>query len=48
MYGMVNKAVEAMVRSSYSDATWQTIRQQAEVSDCDLIILGTHGRRGAS
>lgn len=39
MYGMVNKAIEAMVRSSYGDATWQTIKQQAQVNEALFVTM---------
>ena len=32
MYGLVNKAIEDMVRSSYGDDVWQKIKEEAEIS----------------
>lgn len=37
MYGLVNKAIEDMVCSSFSEDTWEMIRQKAEV-DIDAFI----------
>ena len=31
MYGLVNKAIEDMVRSQFSDETWEAIKQKASV-----------------
>lgn len=31
MYGLVNKAIEEMVRSHFSDEIWEAIKQKAEV-----------------
>ncbi len=31
MYGLVNKAIEEMVRSHFNDATWNTIKQKADI-----------------
>lgn len=31
MYGLVNQAIEAMVRSHFSDATWDAIKQKADI-----------------
>jgi len=31
MYGLVNQAIEDLVRSNHDDATWEVIKQRAEV-----------------
>ena len=37
MYGLVNKAVEELVRSRFGDQTWETIKQRAGVEE-ELFI----------
>ncbi len=39
MYGMVNKAVEAMVRSNYDEATWQQIKRHAQLGDTPFVTM---------
>lgn len=39
MYGMVNKAVEVMVRSAYDEPTWQRIKQHAEVGEALFVTM---------
>ena len=41
-------ATETVLLESGTERVSEQIAQQAEVSDCDLIILGTHGRRGVN
>jgi hypothetical protein len=31
MYGLVNQAIEELVRSNHGDAIWEVIKQRAEV-----------------
>ena len=33
MYGLVNQAIEGLVRDQAGDATWETIKQRAEVKE---------------
>jgi hypothetical protein len=37
MYGLVNKAIEQMVCSYYSEETWQQIKQKAEI-EVDMFL----------
>ncbi|HEY9627943.1 MAG TPA: heme NO-binding domain-containing protein [Coleofasciculaceae cyanobacterium] len=39
MYGLVNKAIEGMIRSQFGDATWETIKQTAAVPDEVFISM---------
>ena len=32
MYGMVNKALEEMIRSRYGDSAWEAVRCEAKVA----------------
>lgn len=42
MYGLVNKAVEQMVRSQLGDDTWDTIRQKAQIEDGAFLSLNQY------
>lgn len=39
-------STETVLLESGTERVSEQIAQQAEVNDCDLVILGTHGRRG--
>lgn len=39
-------AVETLLVESHAERVSELIADQAETSACDLVILGTHGRRG--
>ena len=39
-------AVETVLLESSVERVSEQIARQAEASDCDLVVLGTHGRRG--
>jgi len=39
MYGLVNQAIEEMVRSHFSDATWDAIKQKAEIKTEAFISM---------
>jgi Haem-NO-binding len=39
MYGLVNKAVEQMVRSSYGDELWETIRRHAAIAPESFVSM---------
>ncbi len=42
MYGLVNKAVEDLVRSRFGDDTWEKIKQQAGVEDEIFISMDAY------
>ena len=42
MYGLVNKAVEDLVRSRFGDDTWDKIKQQAGVEDEIFISMDAY------
>jgi nucleotide-binding universal stress UspA family protein len=39
-------ACETTVVDAHAGAAWETIVDEAAKSRCDLIVMGTHGRRG--
>ena len=39
-------AVETVLLESGTERVSEQIAHQTEINDCDLVILGTHGRRG--
>lgn len=39
MYGLVNRAVEQMVRTTYGDEIWETIRRHAEVPPAPFVSM---------
>lgn len=39
MYGLVNKAIEDLIRSRFGDATWQAIRKQAGVQAEEFVRM---------
>ncbi len=38
MYGLVNKAIEEMVCTYYGESTWETIKQEATLTDIDYFV----------
>ncbi|MSR41305.1 MAG: heme NO-binding protein [Phycisphaerales bacterium] len=42
MYGLVNKAVEGLIRSKYGDETWGKIRSEVGVPDEPFISMGSY------
>jgi len=39
MYGLINKAVEGLVRSKFGDAKWERIRSRAGLPDEPFISM---------
>ena len=45
MYGLINKAVEGLVRSKFGDATWDRIRDRAGLPDEPFISMEQYDDR---
>ena len=39
MYGLVNRAVEGLVKQNFGDAAWQSICARAEVTDSSFVAM---------
>lgn len=39
MYGLVNKAVEQMVRTTYGDEAWEAVRSHAEIAPAAFVSM---------
>ena len=42
MYGLVNKAVETMVRAGFGDETWRKVRERADLPDEPFLSMRTY------
>lgn len=42
MYGLVNRAVEGLLRREHGDAVWETVRRRAGVSDAGFQRMKTY------
>lgn len=43
MYGLVNKAVEDLVKSNFGEETWEKIKTKAQVKDASFVSMQSYG-----